>query len=72
MISSDQVSWAQFPQRGLLPGSSPKILGFGRGHGVGGAYFQSRVFGVCRLAWRFPLKHFNTSVVTLRCDQARK
>lgn len=47
VISLDQVSWAELPQRGLLPGSSPKIVGFGRGHGVRGAYFQSRVFGVC-------------------------
>lgn len=35
----------------------------------GGGYFQSRLL---RVAWCFPVKHFNTLVVTLRCEEDRK
>lgn len=49
-----------------------KDRGFWKGaRGAGGILPVQSVWGV-RVAWGFPLKHFNTSVVTLRCDQARK
>lgn len=42
------------------------------GGGGGGGIFPVQAICGVQVAWCFPVKDFNTSTVTLRCDQARK
>lgn len=61
-------SLSRVPRRGLLPQSSPKIFViFGRE--IDGGIFPVQAV---QEVWCFPVRHFNTSMVTLRCDQDRK